>query len=118
MWLMTKHGFYSIVQRSPDLFHVRARERQDLENLINRVPLPDARIVETREADYAYRLIADHKTVLAILDFLGTTVDYPNFKDRIHATPDQRHKPYNRVWQVMADALGAYGSKHQGKTSQ
>ena len=111
MWLMTKHGFYSIVQRAPDLFHVRARERQDLENLVSRVPLPGAVIVETQDADYACRIIASRKTVLAIMDFLGATVDYPNFKDKIHTTPDQRHKPYTRVWQVMADGLGAFGRK-------
>jgi hypothetical protein len=46
MWLMTKHGFYSIVQRKPDEYHVRARERLDLENLLKRVPLPDAKIVD------------------------------------------------------------------------
>lgn len=53
MWLMTKHGFYSIVQKKPDEYHVRARERQDLQNLIDRVPLPDAVIIDTPEADYA-----------------------------------------------------------------
>ncbi len=113
MWLMTQHGFYSIVQRAPDLYHVRARERRDLENLVNRVPLPGAMIVETKAADYACRLIVDRNTILAIMDFLGATVDYPNFKDKIHATPDQRKKPYMQVWQVMADTLGAYGRKPQ-----
>ena len=113
MWLMTKHGFYSIVQRAPDLFHVRARDRQDLENLISRVPLPGAMIVETPDVDYACRIIAGRKTVLAIMDFLGATVDYPNFKNKIHATPDQRHKPYLQVWQAMSDALGAFGRKPQ-----
>jgi hypothetical protein len=39
MWLMTKHGFYSIVEKRPGEFHVRARVRQDLENLVARVPL-------------------------------------------------------------------------------
>ena len=35
MWLATKHGFYSIVQKSNGHFHVRGRMRQDLENLID-----------------------------------------------------------------------------------
>jgi len=34
----------------------------------------------------------------------------PTSKGKIDATPDQRHKPYHKVWDVMADALGAYGS--------
>ena len=40
MWRMTKLGFYSIVARKPGEFHVRGREKQDLENLLERVPLP------------------------------------------------------------------------------
>ena len=39
MWLMTKHGFYSIVQKQPGEFHIRARVRKDLENLVTRVLL-------------------------------------------------------------------------------
>jgi hypothetical protein len=51
MWLMTKHGFYSIVQRKAGEYHVRSRERHDLENLLAGVPLPDAKIVDTPMAD-------------------------------------------------------------------
>lgn len=29
MWLMTRHGFYSVVQKD-DGIHIRAREREDL----------------------------------------------------------------------------------------
>jgi hypothetical protein len=111
MWLMTKHGFYSIVRKKPDEFHIRSRERRDLENLVKGVPLPDAKIVDTPEADYACRIVTDGTTVLAVLDFLGRTLDYHNFKGKIDATPDQKHKPYHEVWGVMADALGAYGKK-------
>jgi hypothetical protein len=39
MWLMTKHGFYSIVQKRPGEYHIRSRVRKDLENLVERVPL-------------------------------------------------------------------------------
>jgi hypothetical protein len=111
MWLMTKHGFYSIVQKKPGEYHVRSRERQDLENLMKGVPLPKVMIVETPEADYACRIVANEANVLAILTFLGQTLDYPNFKSKIDATSDQQHKPYHKVWQVMADSLGAYGRK-------
>ena len=31
MWLCTKLGFYSIVRKEPDTFHIRARCREDLE---------------------------------------------------------------------------------------
>jgi hypothetical protein len=111
MWLMTKHGFYSIVRKAPDEFQVRSREVRDLQNLIERIPLPQQKVVETPKADYAARLIVNRDVLLKILAFLGETIDYQNFKDRISTTPDQTHKPYHQVWSVMAEALGAYGTK-------
>ncbi len=106
---MTKYGFYSIVQKQGGEFHVRSRELRDLENLVERVPLPGAEIISSESADYAFRVIVDRDSVLAILAFLGTTLDYDNFKACVGRTPDQSHKPYHKVWQVLADALGAYG---------
>lgn len=106
---MTKHGFYSIVERDPGEFHVRGRERQDLENLLKGVPLPDTELFETPEADYRFRIVVDRKTVQMILQFLGETLDYSNFKGKIDTMPDQNRKPYHEVWGVIAGALGAYG---------
>ena len=117
MWLMTKHGFYSIVEKVPGEFHVRARERQDLQNLIDRVPLAGVAIVDTPDGDYTARLVVDGGVVLKILGFLGKTLDYTNFKNQIAKTPDQKHKPYHEVWGVMAEALGAYGRPGKAKTS-
>ncbi|MDQ2730039.1 MAG: hypothetical protein M3Y56_00130 [Armatimonadota bacterium] len=111
MWLMTKYGFYSIVDKKPDEYHVRSRERLDLENLIAAIPLAGATIIETPEADYACRIIINKDTLLPLLSRLGETLDYSNFKSKIDSTPDQKHKPYHKVWDVLADALGAYGHK-------
>ena len=115
MWLMTKLGFYSIVERDPGEFHIRSRERQDLENLVGRVPLSGERIFDTPEADYAARIVTDRDTIRSVMEFLADSLDYGNFKGKIDATPDQQHKPYHEVWGVMADALGAYG--RPGRTS-
>lgn len=111
MWLMTKHGFYSIVEREPGEFHVRGRERQDLQHLLDGVPLPHVELFETPDADYRFRIVVDSDIVLAILTFLGETLDYGNFKGKIDQTPNQRRKPYHEVWQIMAEALGAYGAE-------
>ncbi len=109
MWLMTKHGFYSIVEKRPNEFHIRSRERRDLQNLVDRVPLHGCEVIDTQDADYAARIVTDLETVRTVMAFLADTLDYGNFKGRIDTTPDQRHKPYHEVWSVMADALGAYG---------
>ena len=109
MWLMTKHGFYSIVEKGRGELHIRSRERADLQNLIDRIPLPAHQVIDTPEADYAARIIADRECVSAVMRYLSDSLDYSNFKGEIDRTADQRHKPYHKVWDVMADALGAYG---------
>lgn len=111
MWLMTKYGFYSIVEKYPGEFHVRSREVKDLDNLIAGVPLPGAQIRTSQETDYLARIIVKKGDVQKILAFLADNIDYSNFKDKIDRTPDQAHKPYHEVWGVLARALGAYGQK-------
>ena len=117
MWLMTKHGFYSIVEKEPDVFHVRSRERGDLEDLVKSVPLPGATIVASNATDYRFRIIVGKDQVFDIMRFLGDTIDYSNFKNRIAATAEQANKyhAYGEVWRVLAEDLGSYG--RPGRTS-
>ena len=115
MWLMTKFGFYSIVRKDEGRFHIRSREKVDIENLVKRVPLPEAEILKSNTADYRFRVIVGQKEMLTVLEFLGNELDYGNFKDCIDRTPGQLHKPYHEVWGVLADALGAYGRKGKAK---
>ena len=111
MWLMTKYGFYSIVQKQPGEYHVRSRERKDIENLVTRLPLAQVQIIESKRSDYAFRIIVRKEDVVVIMKFLGETIDYDNFKNKIGQTPDQKHKPYHEVWGILAEDLGAYGRK-------
>lgn len=111
MWLMTKHGFYSIVQKKPNEYHVHARVRKDLENLVERVPLRGAEIHSSQQADYPFRIVAGKENVLKVMQFLGDTLDYSNFKNTIARTPDQqkKHDAYSAVWHTMIDTLGGFG---------
>ena len=111
MWLMTKFGFFSIVRKEQDRFHIRSRERLDIENLVKFVPLVNAEIIESITADYRFRVIVGRKELMAVLELLGNELDYSNFKGCIDRTPEQSHKPYHEVWGLLADALGAYGGK-------
>jgi hypothetical protein len=43
---------YSLVKKGENQFHVRERVRHDLENLVERVPLPGAVIHFSRTTDY------------------------------------------------------------------
>jgi hypothetical protein len=56
MWLFTLHGFYSIVKKDHD-YHVRSRDKQDLENLRKVIPgLPPVQ-ASFEGSDYPFRLI-------------------------------------------------------------
>ncbi|MCE9519753.1 MAG: hypothetical protein K8R87_09410 [Verrucomicrobia bacterium] len=104
MWLFTVHGFYSIVQKG-DLFHVRAREKHDLENL--RELIPGLPMVQDsyKGSDYPFRLLLDENQKNAVIEALSESIDYPNFKSAVGERDDQRAKlgKYHDVWGVMAE---------------
>ena len=124
MWLATQHGFYSIVQkpagqianprpnnRPADLessnervFHVRTRCKMDLENIVVLADL-DSTIHHTATGDYAWRIIVGQQEVNTIMSVLADSIDYSNFKDRIHDLPDQVGKlpAYSQLWSRMVD---------------
>jgi len=103
MWIATKHGFYSIVQKRDDEYHVRGRVRQDLENLLHLVRL-DLAIEDWPGADYRYRIIVGRKTFSGIMAALALDLDYPNFKAEIASSPDQHEKieAFHQVWRILA----------------
>jgi hypothetical protein len=104
MWLATQHGFYSIVQPGSDLYFVRARLRQDLENLKELVGLDDE-IYEWPQAAYRFRIMVDLETLLEIMVKMTTALDYSNFKGRIYEREEQSHKLgcYQRVWEIVGE---------------
>ena len=114
MWLATKLGFYSIVQTQPPddgdaaVYHVRARVREDLENLL-RVTGLQREILAWPTADYRFRIMASQQEVFEIMGALAESIDYDNFKGAIAATPDQRQRldAYHKVWSTLAHELGS-----------
>jgi len=103
MWLATKHGFYSIVKKE-DGFHVRARIKKDLENLLKECRYPRLIIQEDDRADYRFRVIISKIGIERIFKVLGESIDYDNFKNKIRDTEDQFDKmlPYGTIWLSMA----------------
>ncbi len=104
MWLATQHGLYSIVQKTAGRIHVRTRCRKDLENLIYLSGI-EAQVHNTTAGDYAWRIIVGHPELSAIMAALAASIDYPNFKARIHEKPDQKCKlpAYSRLWSHLLD---------------
>lgn len=112
MWICSKLGFFSVVQKAPDEFHVRARCRKDLVNL--QMAIADAsgpdparqssmaaqafagdkypKIVRTNKADYRFRIVVTQSQWMAVAYELFQSVDYANFKGVIGLTRDQSDK--------------------------
>lgn len=102
MWVFTPQGFYSAVvhRDDPSLVLVRARAREDLENL--QAQLPGLVIFEDEAADYLYRSIVKREDWKRALGELADAMDYDNFKDAVtERQGEERHRLYIRVWGVM-----------------
>lgn len=110
MWIATQHGFYSIVQKPAGRFHVRTRCELDLKNIVSLAGIA-APIHHTESGDYAWRIVVGQFEVSAIVAALAASIDYPNFKDRIHDLPDQAGKlpAYSQLWSRMLAYQSAEG---------
>lgn len=105
MWLFTKQGFYSVVAKSGEEWHVRARAKKDLENL-NRVAGTKHKIHRSENADYRWRIVVrDGAEAKAMIKALVDDIDYSNFKSACAAVPSWRGRlpALHRVWADMAE---------------
>ena len=111
MWLATKIGFYSIVEKQhhlhpngEKLFVVRTRTFGDLQRLIEAIEPKLKRDIPTHEyekSDYPYRIYLETKEELSTtLATLAETITYPNFKDEISESDHQQDKAdaYGQLW--------------------
>ena len=104
MWICSKLGFFSVVRKGRQatgapLWHVRARCKNDLADLLATAGL-DAPIERWPEADYRWRARIGQADLDRVFQALEASVDYPNFKSQIAATPSQRAKldAYAELW--------------------
>lgn len=130
MWLFTKFGFYSVTKakytRKKGMMQIRARHDVDLLNLKNEVKcLKMKKIHCFPDADYRYRLIVWPSELSEVFDTLQDKLDYSNFKNEVHAHPNQSEKYnwYTKVWGIMfgyqrekeQEKLGTYEQRHGGQ---
>ncbi len=90
MWLITQHGFFSVVRdrENATRFLVRARVRRDLQNLKSLAGL-EAEVQSSPEREYPFRLRVEEREFPRVMNALGNTVDYPSFTARIAQRIDQ-----------------------------
>jgi len=105
MWLVTKFGFFSVVahQDDPDLVLVRARSRDDLEQLRafgQGRDICTPMIILTPAADYCCRMIVARGDWDRLGAALTADIDYINFKQQVHGEPE-RDAAYMQMWSIM-----------------
>ena len=90
MWLITQHGFYSLVRdrENASRFIVRSRSLKDMENLKHLAGI-DAEVRSTPEREYPYRMLVEEREMPRVMNSLANTIDYPNFSSRIATRIDQ-----------------------------
>lgn len=102
MWIVTTFGFFSVVQKpGEDVLSVRARVREDLERLRERLPA----LGPTEEgggADYPYRARVPHAELARAMAELTRGIDYANFEHEVaeRLGPARSHV-YGKVWRAL-----------------
>lgn len=101
MWVMTTEGFYSAVEDrdDSDAVLVRSRVREDAERLAEAV---GGTVLETPDADYAFRVRVAKVDWERYLTDAATEIDYDNFKNAVAARQGSvRARVYGEVWSVL-----------------
>lgn len=105
MWTCTEHGYFSTVadrdEPTGGPVWVRARSADDL------VAVRDAGydtgpVIGMVNADYPYRVKMERAEWARYLaDYVTTTLDYTNFKNRVHERDARRADVYMGVWHEL-----------------
>ena len=103
MWIFTRFGFFSVVQKPNDTaLTVRSRTRGDLQRL-RRFALPSASEPTAHEGtDYPWRMrcTAQEFGVAMLRECIG--IDYGNFKDEVARSLGRpRASRYHAVWDAL-----------------
>ena len=103
MWIASKYGFFSIVEKPKEEFHIRARAKKDLEALSKAAGFISIKIHTSLDGDYRYRLVVNRAVKDLLMKALSDSIDYDNFKNVIAKTPAQKDKLdiYHRIWDLF-----------------
>ncbi|WP_368162422.1 hypothetical protein [Aeromonas sp. s6] len=105
MWLFTKFGFFSIVQKDQDgTLTIRSHTKGDLDRLRNHY-LPSLSPSRAQsETDYPWRANASAAALKEAMSTIVQEIDYSNFKSEVGlSTGHARAKRYSKVWSAMYD---------------
>jgi hypothetical protein len=95
MWICLNNAFISAVQDEGDanVLKIRARNRKHLEVLF---PKDKKHILESKDADYRFRVFIPKAEFAALLAKKAMEINYPNFKDSVR--DNKLHDLYANFW--------------------
>ena len=104
MWIFTKDGYFSAVQKDckADEILIRSRQKSDLIMLGKKLGIK-LRIIETPLSDYRYRAVMKRSDWARYLAEAALELDYDNFKDTVPKRDFLRHKAFLRCWEALLD---------------
>src|SRR5271165_7544223 len=99
MWLFTKLGFFSIVQKPNDeLLTVRARVATDLDSLRKEFMPQLSPTISGEGTDYPFRAKISHHDFASGVSKLSEAINYSNFKNEVaNKMGNQRAHAYSKV---------------------
>lgn len=104
MWLITKIGFFNIIEQDTDrengLLTVKARSKNDLENFKKYCTITGG-IQESDTADYRFRVKARRAHVIEAISVLVGEIDYGKTKPAISENFPERGGIYFNVWDTL-----------------
>jgi hypothetical protein len=107
MWIMTPHGYFSIVEKPDDVgrgtLTIRARAKVDLDNLRSSL-LPSLSAIQSISgADYPFRAIAGRADIgRALAHFVAEDLCYPNFNSQVEKLQGPgRADAYRKAWVAL-----------------
>ena len=105
MWLMINIGFFSAVQKpGTNFLTIRARVRNDLDNLRQKY-LPElSPTIDHAGTDYPWRATIPHEKFAVALGKMAMDINYSNFKNEVAAKQGKaRAGRYGKVWSALYD---------------
>lgn len=116
MWLMTRFGFFSVVEKELDrqegMLTVRSRVHGDLEALRKYLPSM-GEIMMSGISDYRYRVCVPKKDFAEAAFKIAMNISYTNFKDEVLRTQGiAKASVYTRVWEMLRSLQNPAGTKN------
>lgn len=103
MWLFTRDGFYSIVDKAPKgQLCVRARAAEDLDLLRDSYLPTLGKTITNAGTDYPFRAFASREAVADAAAAAVRDITYTNFKNEVKERRGvQREAAYHSVWAAL-----------------